>query len=383
MALAVKHHHQSVIADDPTKEVSSGEWNEDHDITGSPPGVVPLGGIIMWSGTIAAVPADWHLCDGAAGTPDLRDKFVAGARPDDAGVAKSTRTGALAQTGGTTAHIHSAHGNLSHAGLTVGDHTGLTHALAIANHPDLTHVAIGDHSVASQIVTVQGQTIADHSQASQTVAVPGQTIADHSVPSATLSTPGQTIADHSVPSATLTVPTASLSGVSSAFAHAAYVTLLQSISAQGTARTIVTGSTAQAAHSYTPAGSLPTTVGSLAAFTLAHASQPTAVGSLAAATLAHASQPSGVGSFPANTLAHASQPSGTGAFPAVTLTHPAVVPHYGTVYGWHSITQPADHGAAGTVTHAYNQPNDHVISAHDTVANVIPFYALAFIQRVA
>ena len=42
---------------------------------------VPIGGIIMWSGTIAQAEAlvNWKICDGQNGTPDLRDKFVLGA----------------------------------------------------------------------------------------------------------------------------------------------------------------------------------------------------------------------------------------------------------------------------------------------------------------
>ena len=34
----------------------------------------------MWSGTIAEAEAltNWKICDGANGTPDLRDKFVLG-----------------------------------------------------------------------------------------------------------------------------------------------------------------------------------------------------------------------------------------------------------------------------------------------------------------
>ena len=49
---------------------------------------VPKGGIIMWSGAIADIPADWALCDGVERTrsdgtkvtpPDLRDRFVVGA----------------------------------------------------------------------------------------------------------------------------------------------------------------------------------------------------------------------------------------------------------------------------------------------------------------
>lgn len=39
----------------------------------------PSGGIIIWSGASDAVPSGWALCDGANGTPDLRDRFVVGA----------------------------------------------------------------------------------------------------------------------------------------------------------------------------------------------------------------------------------------------------------------------------------------------------------------
>jgi microcystin-dependent protein len=42
-------------------------------------GNIPIGGIILWSGAIASIPAGWNLCDGSAGTPDLRDRFVVGA----------------------------------------------------------------------------------------------------------------------------------------------------------------------------------------------------------------------------------------------------------------------------------------------------------------
>ncbi|WP_250630548.1 hypothetical protein [Rhodoflexus caldus] len=42
-------------------------------------GTVPIGGIIMWSGSIASIPAGWSLCDGSNGTPDLRDRFIVGA----------------------------------------------------------------------------------------------------------------------------------------------------------------------------------------------------------------------------------------------------------------------------------------------------------------
>lgn len=41
--------------------------------------LLPRGVIVMWSGTVVSIPAGWHLCDGTAGTPDLRNKFIVGA----------------------------------------------------------------------------------------------------------------------------------------------------------------------------------------------------------------------------------------------------------------------------------------------------------------
>ena len=50
-------------------------------------GTIPVGGIIMWSGAISAIPTGWSLCNGSNGTPDLRNKFVLGAWSDGASVA--------------------------------------------------------------------------------------------------------------------------------------------------------------------------------------------------------------------------------------------------------------------------------------------------------
>jgi hypothetical protein len=41
--------------------------------------LVPSGGIIMWSGSIASIPSGWFLCDGTNSTPDLRNRFIVGA----------------------------------------------------------------------------------------------------------------------------------------------------------------------------------------------------------------------------------------------------------------------------------------------------------------
>ncbi len=39
-------------------------------------GTIPIGGIIMWSGSISAIPTGWALCNGLNGTPNLTNRFV-------------------------------------------------------------------------------------------------------------------------------------------------------------------------------------------------------------------------------------------------------------------------------------------------------------------
>lgn len=60
--------------------------------------LVPSGVILMWSGSIASIPAGYVLCNGSNGTPDLRNSFIVAADADVTGVAKSTITGAALQT---------------------------------------------------------------------------------------------------------------------------------------------------------------------------------------------------------------------------------------------------------------------------------------------
>ena len=64
----------------------------------------------MWYGTIAAIPAGWALCNGSNGTPNLRDKFIVGAKQDSGGIAKTNVLGSLMQTGGEITHNHDISG---------------------------------------------------------------------------------------------------------------------------------------------------------------------------------------------------------------------------------------------------------------------------------
>mgnify|MGYP005983007215 FL=1 len=40
---------------------------------------MPIGGIIAYTGSLNALPLNYHICDGTNGTPDLRDRFIVGA----------------------------------------------------------------------------------------------------------------------------------------------------------------------------------------------------------------------------------------------------------------------------------------------------------------
>jgi microcystin-dependent protein len=44
----------------------------------APGNILPVGGIMIWSGSIRGIPTGWVLCDGSNETPDLRGKFVVG-----------------------------------------------------------------------------------------------------------------------------------------------------------------------------------------------------------------------------------------------------------------------------------------------------------------
>ena len=75
---------------------------------------IPSGGIIIWSGSSAAIPSGWYLCNGSNGTPDLRNRFVVGAGS----------TYAVGNTGGSADAIVVSHNH------TASD-SGHTHSIGI------------------------------------------------------------------------------------------------------------------------------------------------------------------------------------------------------------------------------------------------------------
>jgi hypothetical protein len=76
--------------------------------------IIPSGVILMWSGSIASIPAGWLLCDGGSGTPDLRNRFIVGAgstyAPGNTGGSADatlpTHTHTATSSGSQSAHRH-------------------------------------------------------------------------------------------------------------------------------------------------------------------------------------------------------------------------------------------------------------------------------------
>lgn len=70
-------------------------------------GIVPIGGIIMWSGAANAIPENWALCNGSGGTPNLEGNFVIGAGGTYAvGATGGSATALLAHTHTITDNGH-------------------------------------------------------------------------------------------------------------------------------------------------------------------------------------------------------------------------------------------------------------------------------------
>lgn len=115
---------------------------------GTTDGAFPVGGIVMWSGTLATIPTGWALCDGttqnSVATPDLREKFVMGS-------AASTNPGG---TGGAnslslvTANLPSH----THGAGTIG--SGHTHSFSGSNTHDHGD---GNLSVSSHSHSISGR----------------------------------------------------------------------------------------------------------------------------------------------------------------------------------------------------------------------------------
>ena len=74
-------------------------------------GTLPVGSVILWYGNINALPAGWAVCDGSNNTPNLRNRFVMGARVD----------GEIGTYGGSSSYTLSLENIPPHDHLYFGD----------------------------------------------------------------------------------------------------------------------------------------------------------------------------------------------------------------------------------------------------------------------
>jgi hypothetical protein len=93
-------------------------------------GMLPVGGIVIWSGSVGSIPTGWFLCDGANGTPDLRNDFVIGA----GGAYAVGATGGSNTITAVPAHTHTFSGTTD----TQTNHTHTSNMGAAGSH---THSA--------------------------------------------------------------------------------------------------------------------------------------------------------------------------------------------------------------------------------------------------
>lgn len=85
-------------------------------------GIIPSGGIIIWSGASTAIPDGWLLCDGTNGTPDLRGRFVIGAGGAYSVAAKGGEATHKLTTAELPSHTHGA-GSLATGTSGLHSHT--------------------------------------------------------------------------------------------------------------------------------------------------------------------------------------------------------------------------------------------------------------------
>jgi hypothetical protein len=108
--------------------------------------LVPLGGIIMWAGLVNEIPIGWYLCNGANGTPDLRDRFIVGS-----GSTYSTGSSGGSKDAVVVSHTHTGSTNIT------GAHT---HSYTMA---PAYHAEEGGNSRANTPVTAQTGSAGNHS----------------------------------------------------------------------------------------------------------------------------------------------------------------------------------------------------------------------------
>jgi microcystin-dependent protein len=104
--------------------------------------LVPIGGIIMWSGSTTNIPTGYQLCNGSNGTPDLRNRFIVGAGSGyGVGATGGAATIQLTQ-GQLPSHAHGigGDGNHNHLVVTAVEDSGGNRFTRLVDNGSLPHI---------------------------------------------------------------------------------------------------------------------------------------------------------------------------------------------------------------------------------------------------
>jgi len=116
----------------------------------------PAGLIAMWSGTLATIPANWALCDGTGGTPNLVARFIVGsaagvdpgatAGADSHGHAEANAAGTHTHTAQLRTHTHIvvSAGSHNHGAANLQDSPQQTSPMAGSDAGAHTHTTNAD-----------------------------------------------------------------------------------------------------------------------------------------------------------------------------------------------------------------------------------------------
>jgi hypothetical protein len=109
---------------------------------------IPSGGIIIWSGSAAAIPTGWVLCNGSNSTPDLRDRFVVGVGS----------TYSVGNTGGSANAIAVSHTHTASSTVTDPGHNHTSGTTAYAGQQVLQAGAQGGSAPNGSVQVISATT---------------------------------------------------------------------------------------------------------------------------------------------------------------------------------------------------------------------------------
>lgn len=294
---------------------------------------IPSGVICMWAGALVAIPSGWVLCDGTAGTPDLRSMFIKGA-------AAGQNPGG---SGGAATHSHTTgtYAVSAHTGTAVADHAALgTHAHGVgtlanawpAGVPTFSGSTLGAHAHGAGTLAPNahsGTAVDDHASHTHTYTQ----IVNHTHP---VIDPGHTHLTRRYPTAT---------GSSSGF------TIDTSMSGTIADNTLPTKIATTGVTTDNPAGGVATGTTNVPSATLTHSVTQPATHTMSGSSEAIS------GGTPAGTIAWpAGVPALSGSSESISAGTPSA----------HDVTQPAAHSLSGASNAVNHEP---------------AYYALAFIMK--